>query len=122
MSFGGQTVALVAIAATGSPGYQGIKATSRTKTVVSGVHFRPFQTLETPDTETDVATELWKLTAPPETAALVAKSTGELLYDGTDDPADVKANRFAITGPVQPKSGLGAKVHHVTIMCKRQVG
>lgn len=122
MTLGGQTVALVAIASTGSPGYLGLKAASRTKTVVSGVHFRPFKTEETPDAETDVATEVWKLTAPPEAAVLAAKSTGELLYDGTSDPADVEANRFSIIGPVQPKSDLSGVVDHVTIMCKRQVG
>lgn len=121
MSFGGQTVALVVVASAGDPGYLGLKAKTRTKTLRSGVHFRPFRTMETPDAETDVATEVWKLTDAPDIVSLAAKSTGEILYDGTDDPDDVEANRFQITGPVQPKSDL-SRVHHVTIMCKRQVG
>lgn len=121
MSFGGQTVGIVTVTATGTSGYLGLKQKNRVVNLVAGVHFRPFITTETPDAETDVATEVWKLTAPVEAAVLAAKSTGELLYDGTTNPADVKANRFQIQGPIQPKSDL-SQVHHVTIMCKRQVG
>ena len=109
------------IAADGAPGYLGLKTKTRVVSLVSGCHFRPFNTMETPVTETDVATEVWKLTAPPTAAVLAAKSTGELLFDGTDNPADTVGNRFQITGPVQPKYD-GGRVHHVTVMCQRQVG
>lgn len=124
MSFGGQTVGIVTVTGTGSPGYLGLKTQTRSVTLVSGVHFRPFNATETPQTQTDVAVEVWKLTAPPDTAALAAKSTGEIVYDGTDNPtynpADL-SNVFQIDGSIMPKYD-DATVHHVTIMCKRQHG
>ncbi len=121
MSFGSQTVGLVAIAETGPPGYLGVKAKQRIVTLRHGVHFRPAGVSETPDAETNVATELWKLTDAPDLVTLAAKSTGEVIYDGTDNPADVQANRFQIDGPIQPKHDFGG-AHHVTIMCKRKSG
>jgi len=124
VSFGGQTVGFVTVTDIGTPGYLGIKQKTRSVTLVSGVHFRPFSTTEAPDAETDVATEVWKLTAPPVAAVLAAESTGELVYDGTDNPTydpDDVSNVFQIQGPVQPKQDL-AELHHVTVMCRRQHG
>ncbi|ART69119.1 hypothetical protein BTO20_11475 [Mycobacterium dioxanotrophicus] len=127
-SFGGQTVAFVAVTQTGSPGWGGLKPTVRTATPLGGCHFRPASSSETPDTQIDVTTEVWKLTAPPEAAALAVKANGELVYDGSDHPelldleSDAgKAATFQIDGPIMPKYD-GAEVHHVTIFCKRQAG
>lgn len=124
MSFGGQTIGLVTVTKTGGPGFMGVEGETRTLNLVSGVHFRPLNTIETPVAETNVATEIWKCTAPPETGALAAQSTGEIVYDGTTSPQydpDDTSNVFQIEGPVMPKYD-GANVHHVTIMCKRQHG
>lgn len=121
MSFGGQTIGLVTVTKTGGPGFMGVEAENRATTLVSGVHFRPLNTIETPVAATDVATEIWKCTAPPEAGVLAAQSTGTVLFDGTNSPADVEANRFQIEGPIMPKYD-GSQVHHVTIMCKRQHG
>ncbi|MGV0785113.1 hypothetical protein [Mycolicibacterium sp. XJ775] len=112
MSFGNQTVKIVTVTETGAPGYLGKKAEARTEVEVAGCHFRPASVTETPDAETDVATEVWKLTAPPVAAVLNAKSTDELIYAG---------ETFQIDGPIMPKYDLGA-LHHVTVMCKKQVG
>lgn len=111
-SFGGQAVTFVTVSHTGDPGYLGIKATSRSDNTVFGCHFRPVSATETAENSAyDVATTVWKLTAPPEAGVLAAASTGELTYDDM---------HFQITGPIMPKYNLDGTVHHVTIMAKRQ--
>lgn len=127
--FGGQTVAFVAVSQTGSPGWGGLREKVRVATPLSGCRFRSHTSDETPVTQTDVATEIWKLTAPPDAAALVVAANGELLYDGSDHPelldpdSDAgKAATFQIDGPIQPKRDMDGSVHHVTIWCKRQAG
>lgn len=126
MSFGGQTVAFVTVTETGQIGWGGLKSKDRAVTALSGCHFRPASSTED-DGQTDVTTEVWKLTAPPEAVDLSVKASGELVYDGTDHPEDLdldsdagKAATFQIDGPIMPKYGLDNSVHHVTIMCKRQ--
>lgn len=127
-SFGGQVVAFVTVASTGAVGWGGLKEKTKGATAVSGCRFRPFTTMEA-DQQTDVATEVWKLTAPPEAGVLAAASTGEILYDGTGSPDDLdldspeaQAATWQIDGQVQPKYDLDGTVHHVTVMCKRQRG
>ena len=111
MSFGGTTVTFVAVTKSGDPGYLGMKSTSSTQVPVAGCHFRPFSADETPPTR--AATELWKITAPPDPAVLAAKPTGQVKVDGIT---------YLIEGPIQPKHDLDGSVHHVTIMCKKQEG
>lgn len=122
MSFGGQTVGFVTITDSGSAGYLGLKPKSRTLALAHGVQFWPLETTEAPDAETNVTSEVWRFIGPPDAAALAAKSIGELVYDGTDDPADIAENRFQIVGPKKPRSDGAGTLHHVTIMCKRQAG
>lgn len=111
MSFGATTVTFVAVTKSGEPGELGLRSKTKTGVDVEGCHFRPFSATETPPTR--AATELWKITAPPDPAALAAKPTGQIKVDGIT---------YLIEGPVQPKRDLDGRVHHVTIMCKRQVG
>lgn len=125
MSFGGQTVAFIAVTETGQPGWGGLREKVKVATALGGCHFRPASSDEV-DGQTDVTTEVWKLTAPPDAAALAAKANGELVYDGTGHPELVdldsdagKQATFQIDGPIMPKYD-GGQVHHVTIMCKRQ--
>ncbi len=127
--FGEQVVAFVAVTQSGTPGWGGLKQKSHTVTRFPGVHFRPFSSDETPVTQTDITTEVWKLTAGPEVLALAVKGNYELLYDGTDHPealdpeADAsKEFLFQIAGQTMPKYDLDGSVDHVTIFCKRQVG
>lgn len=126
--FGDQVVALVSVGRTGQPGWGGLRDKARVATRYPGVHFRPYSSTETPVTQTDVTTEVWKLTGPPDAIALSVKGNGELIYDGSDHPelldldSDAgKAATFQIDGQISPKYDLDG-VHHVTIMCKRQVG
>lgn len=120
--FGRQTVGFVTVTSTGAPGYLGLRGESHEVVLMHGVRFRPLRADEMTG-QTDLSTEVWKLTAPSQATVLAAKSTGEILYDGTDSPAwddDDSSNRFQIDGPKQPKPGMLGGVHHVTIMCKRQ--
>ena len=121
MSFGGQTVGFVTVTRSGTPDSLGMLAESRTLTLVSGCHFRPFVSTESPEGETNTTTIRWKLTAPPEAGVLAAKSTGELVYDGTRNPVQTPASTFKVDGPMLPKVD-GADVHHVTVYAKKQAG
>ena len=122
MTLGGQTVKLGVVTSTGAPGFLGIKAESRTDVTVTGCRGRVLTADETAELQTDVATEVWKWTLPPESAAATAKSTGELVYDGTATPARTATSVFQIDGPIQPKYNMDGTLHHVTLMAKRQAG
>ncbi len=121
--FGGQTVTFVSVASTGQPGYLGVKSyAAPVESAVSGCRFRPLSPspgsavgsipTETPDGATNTSREVWKLTAPPVSVVLNATSEGEVVYDGV---------RFQIVGPVQPKRDMDGVLHHVTVMCRKQV-
>jgi hypothetical protein len=74
--------------------------------VVTGVLMRPFRGVE--DVKlTDVASETWRCTLPPVSAALTATATADLIYQG--DPYKVWS--------VEPFSDLGGSVDHVRITC-----
>lgn len=127
MSFGDQVVALVVVSQAGVPGRFGLKALNSVATRLPGCHFRPVGVTETPDIETDIATETWKLTAPAEAAAL--RFRDELIYDGTDHPENLtpgsepaRPHTFQVQGPPMPKYDLDGSVHHVTVMCTRKAG
>lgn len=122
MSLGNQTVGFVSISSVGEPGYLGVKQKSRVLSLVHGGQFQPASVSEDPDAETNTATEIWLYTGPPSAVTLAAKSTGELVYDGTDSPEDLEGNRFRIEGPVQPEHDFSGQVDHVLITCKRQAG
>jgi len=120
--FGGQTVKIGTVTRTGDPGYLGLKTELRTDVTVTGCRGRVLTAAETAEMQTDVATEIWKWTLPPVAAALAAASTGELVYDGTANPARTATSVYQIDGPIQPKRDLDGTLHHVTLMCKRQAG
>jgi len=112
MTFGGQTVTFVAVTQSGTPGYLGLTGQTRTETAVTGCRFRPVTVAETSDGQTDIAAGMWKCTAPPVAAALAARPDGELKHAGLT---------YLIEGPPQPKYDLDGSVHHVTVLCRRQV-
>jgi len=123
--FGRQTVGFVTVTETGDPGFLGVTNQTRSVTLQSGVRFRPLSTEELQGLTAElkglaaVAGEVWKLTAPPDTATLAVKSTGEIVYDGTDSP-DLDSEVFQVEGFIQPKPDMYGALHHVTIMCKKQ--
>lgn len=125
MTFGGQSVGFVTVTDSGEIGLGGIRSQSRVLVVVSGCRFRPAGSSEV-DGRSDVASEVWKLTAPPVAAALIADSTGELVWDGTTTPVlptdPNSRDWFRIDGAPQPKFDMDGSVHHVTVAVKRQAG
>lgn len=111
MTLGGQAVTFVTVTHSGTPGYLGVTGESRSETVVSGCHFRPAGVSEASDSAS-VASGRWKCTAPPVSAALNAQPGGEVKCGGLT---------FLIDGPVMPKRDIDGNLHHVTVMCRRQV-
>ncbi|APE14143.1 hypothetical protein BOH72_01775 [Mycobacterium sp. WY10] len=82
--FGGQTVTFVAYEDTGTPGALGTYTQAETTTEVTGCRHRPLPFSETPEGDIDVATQMWKTTAPPDPAVLDAKPNGVLRVDGVE--------------------------------------
>ncbi|QRZ05894.1 hypothetical protein [Mycolicibacterium austroafricanum] len=110
MSFGGQTVTFVTVTESGEPGFGGIREKVRTETAVTGCRFRPLRAEETPDYLTNIATGVWKCTAPAVETVLAAEPDGEVKVSGVT---------YQIVGPVRPKPDMGGATHHVTILCRR---
>jgi hypothetical protein len=80
-----------------------------TDVTVAGCLMRPYRPTEQV-TLTDVATEVWRCTAPPVTAALNATAANVLLYQG---------NTYQIIG-VEPFPDLSGVIDHVRITCQLQ--
>lgn len=78
-------------------------------TTVTGCLMRPFRPTEVV-TLTDIATNVWRCTAPPVPAALNATAAGELDYDG--DTYQIIA--------VEPFPDFEGVISHVRITCQRQ--
>lgn len=110
MNFGDQTVIFVAIT-DGALDRLGIPAKVRTEVSVPGCRFRPLSVDEAV-TLTDVATEVWKCTAPPHPTVLAAKAIDEVKHNGIT---------YQLVGGVKPFPGYRSNtVHKVTVMCKVQ--
>ena len=110
MSFGGQTVTFVTFTLDGVADNLGIKAEQSTEVEVTGCRFRPLTAAETADTEFDVATEIWKCTAPPTSTVLAADSTGYLRCDG---------DTYAIVGGPQLFPDMNGQPFKVTILAQK---
>jgi hypothetical protein len=110
MQLGDQTVTFVAITY-GPPDENGIPEEIRTETPVAGCLFRPLRSDEKAGVF-EIATEVWKATCPPVTAALTASVNGELKHDGIT---------YQTVAGAQPYRGLDGVVDHVVVMCRRQV-
>lgn len=108
--FGDQTVIFVTIN-DGAKDRLGVPAKVKTEVPVTGCRFRPFSTEETM-TLTDVATEVWKCTAPPHPAVLAAKAVDELKHDG---------NTYQVSGGIKPYPyAESSLIYKVTVWCKKQ--
>lgn len=82
MSFGSQTVGFVTLVGTGVYDDRGFEVTTPTEVPVAGCRHRPLSAAEASEVLGDVARQVWKTTAPPEAAAVAAKSTGQLKVNG----------------------------------------
>lgn len=93
MTFGSQTVTFTTLVGTGVYDADGVEITTQVDVPVAGCRHRPLKADETPQYLTNLATQIWKTTAPPEAAAAAAKSTGRLTVD---------AVTYEILGGAQP--------------------
>lgn len=109
--FGDQVLTFVVIT-DGALDRNGIATQVRTEVVSTGWHFRPYKTDEM-IALTDLATELWKGTGPPEPEVLAAKAIDEVKHEGIT---------YQISGGVQPYRDFSDQVHKVTIYCTKQTG
>ena len=108
--FGGDTVIFVTIT-DGALDRLGIPTKVRTEVSVTGCRFRPLS-VEEAVTLTDVATEMWKCTAPPHPAVLAATAIDEVKH---------KDITYQLVGGVKlfPYAESDA-IYKVTVMCKRE--
>lgn len=113
MSLGGQTVTFVSFTQGATPDSLGIKTETAVEVAVAGCVFEPLRADETPQTEVDIATQVWRCTAPPVAAALNADATGLLKYNG---------ETFQIVGGARPVSDFSGAVTQVVVLAQRQVG
>ena len=114
--FGKQTVGFITLTPTGPRDSRGLQELVESTVEVKRCRCRPYvsgRERESRIDETDVTTEMWKVTAPPEAAAIAAKSTGRFTCDG---------KTYEIDGTVMPKPDPAGGVHHVTIFGKLQAG
>jgi hypothetical protein len=119
--FGGQTVGFVTTV-DGDPDRNNVPTQTHDVVLVPGCHFRPLRLSEKVGLA-DVATEMWKLTAPPTVGVLAAKAAGQIVYDHSPTPVfdeDDSSNVFQIVGGVQPFTDLSGQVVKVTVLCQRQ--
>jgi hypothetical protein len=111
-TFGDQTVTFVAVT-NGALDRLGIPAQVRTEIAVPGCRFRPLSAEETVGL-TDLATEVWKCTAPPVAAVLAAMAIDEVKHNGIT---------YQIVGGVKPYNDYFSNtVHKVTVLCQKQIG
>jgi hypothetical protein len=110
VSFGGQTVTFVTVTLGDEGRFE--RAQDRTvRTDVPGCRFRPLGTSEIV-AETDLATEVWKCTAPAVDAVLAATASSELEYGG---------KTYHVTG-VEPFTDLAGRPFKVTVIAERYIG
>lgn len=93
MKLGSQTVAFVTVTGTGVFDDNGFETTTEADVPVEGCHHRPLSAAESAEVLGSVGRQVWKTTAPPEAAAIAAKSTGTLKEGG---------RTFHIIGGAQP--------------------
>lgn len=120
MDFGDQTVGFVAVTL-GDPDANGVRPESRVQVNVSGCRFRPLRSDGMPNAEKGgVLTKGWKCTAPPDPAVLAADYTGELVYDGTDDPqrGDNDKNVWDVDGGALPFADESVDAFKVTVFAE----
>lgn len=107
--FGDQTVIFVTIT-DGAKDRLGVAVAVETPVPVTGCRFRPLNVEETVNL-TDVATEIWKCTAPPVAAVLAAKSIDRLVHNGIT---------YDLVGGIKPFNDASNQVYKVTVMAKKQ--
>lgn len=111
MTFGSQTVTFITAVGTGVYDELGAETVTTTTVDVPGCHHRPLRADEMPEWLSNIATQVWKTTAPPAAAAIAAKSTGKLTVGG---------KTFQIIGGSQPFADFTVSPFKVTILSQIQ--
>lgn len=113
MIFGGQTVTFVSYADSGVANALGTYTQAETTTDVKNCRHRPLAFKETAQYDVDVATEMWKTTAPPEDAVLAARANDVIRVDGVT---------YQIIGGPRHHRDMDGSPYKVTIISKLQSG
>lgn len=113
MTLGAQTVTFVSFTEGATPDSLGIKPETAVEVEVAGCVFEPLRVDETPQTEVDISTQVWRCTAPPVAAAVNADGTGLLKYGGIT---------YQIVGGARPCRDFAGALSHVVVLAQRQVG
>jgi hypothetical protein len=110
--FGGQTVTFVSYA-DGTANALGTYSQVETTTDVKNCRHRPLAFKETAEYDIDVATEMWKTTAPPAAAVLAAQADDVIRVDGVE---------YQIIGGPRHHRDMAGKPFKVTLISKIHVG
>lgn len=73
--------------------------------------FRPLSAREKAGLVDNIATEVWKCTAPPAAAALEMNAISELKFN---------AETYQVTGGAQREYDLDGVLDHVSVLCQKQ--
>lgn len=111
MTFGGQAVTVVAVTGTGTYDSLGSETVTKTETVIAGCRHRPLRFDETPEFVTNIATQVWKTTAPPLAAVLAVNAKAELVVDGI---------RYRVIAGAQSFTDQEGRPYKVTILSQKQ--
>lgn len=111
--FGRQTVTFEAVNRGATGDSLGVKPELPVDVPVPGCRHRPLKADETPEYLLNMATQIWKTTAPPTPAVLGAKMNSRLKVDGVP---------YQIVGGPMPFADPWGQPFKVTIFSKVQVG
>ena len=114
MRFGGTTVVFVTLTEDlNNRDKYNTPVVVRTEVPVEGCRFRPLTAKEKIDIGTDLITDPWKATCPPDPAVIGAKAIDEVKVDGTT---------YQIVGGVRTFDDQGGKPFKTTVIAQRSTG
>lgn len=109
--FGGQTLTIPVTTGTGTYDELGHEIVTTGSVEVGGCRHRPLSVSETPEWVTDVGTQVWKTTAPPDEAVLALGTESTLIVDGVT---------YQVIAGTQPFPDMNGDLFKCTILSKVQ--
>ena len=119
MSFGNQTVTIVARSDAATPGVLGTYAQAEALTALPGCRHRPLTFKETAELEFDIATEMWRTTIPIGEYSQGLQDAVMAITPG--DAIRVDGQTYEIVGGVRPHNDFTAPFK-ATIISKKHIG
>lgn len=110
-TFGGQVVTIPVTTGTGEYDELGNELVDTESVDVGGCRHRPLSVSETPDWVTNIGTQVWKTTAPPDEAILAL---------GTESTFDESGVTYQVIAGVQPFRDMNGNLFKCTILSKVQ--